>query len=236
MERAERRSVAPFYAVAVIWLVWGAFSPCMPWGIICCWRRCRRLFSLRWVPCAKMPAWWAAQNRPRPRRLRSREETTGNAEVDKMLRDGRLAIAEMKRLDDSIADEGISADIVRLEQVSQKIFDEVKRDEKKLPQIRKFMDYYLPTTLKLLNSYDRMSAAGVSGENIDTTLAKVEGMMRTIVAAFEKQLDSLYGAEALDISTDITVLENMMAREGLTGGGLKAETAPKDDTDIRLEL
>lgn len=78
------------------------------------------------------------------------------------------------------------------------------------------MDYYLPTTLKLLNSYDRMSAAGISGENISTTLSKVEGMMRTVVAAFEKQLDSLYGAEALDISTDITVLETMMAREGLT--------------------
>ena len=111
--------------------------------------------------------------------------------------------------------------------MSQKIFDEVKRDPGKLPQIRKFMDYYLPTTLKLLNAYDRMSGAGVSGENIDTTLAKVEGMMRTIVAAFEKQLDSLYGAEALDISTDITVLENMMAQEGLTEQPLKAESTPR---------
>ena len=80
-----------------------------------------------------------------------------------------------------------------------------------------------------------MSATGVSGENIDTTLAKVEGMMRTIVAAFEKQLDSLYGADALDISTDITVLETMMAQEGLTGQEMKAETFP-NDTDIKLEL
>ena len=125
---------------------------------------------------------------------------------------------------------------MRLEQVSQKIFDEVKRDPKKLPQIRKFMDYYLPTTLKLLNAYDRMSGTGVSGENIDATLSKVEGMMRNIVAAFEKQLDSLYGADALDISTDITVLETMMAREGLTDGPLKAQTAPSDGTDIKLEL
>ena len=75
-----------------------------------------------------------------------------------------------------------------------------------------------------------------TGENIDTTLAKVEGMMRTIVAAFEKQLDSLYGAEALDISTDITVLENMMAREGLVDSPLKAEPDEKKETDIRLEL
>ena len=61
-------------------------------------------------------------------------------------------------------------------------------------------------------------------------------MMRSIVAAFEKQLDSLYGADALDISADITVLENMMAREGLTGQPLQAQTLPDDGTDIKLEL
>ncbi|WP_455581951.1 5-bromo-4-chloroindolyl phosphate hydrolysis family protein [Dysosmobacter sp.] len=237
MERAERRSVAPFYAVAVIWLVWGAFFPLYAVGHYLLLAAVSAAVFLAVGAVCKNAGVVGGTEQAAPKAAQEPgEETTGNAEVDKMLRDGRLAISEMKRLDDSIADEGISADIVRLEQVSQKIFDEVKRDEKKLPQIRKFMDYYLPTTLKLLNSYDRMSAAGVSGENIDTTLAKVEGMMRTIVAAFEKQLDSLYGAEALDISTDITVLENMMAREGLTGGGLKAETAPKDDTDIRLEL
>ena len=153
-----------------------------------------------------------------------------------MARDGEMAIREMKRLDEDIADPGISADIVRLEQVSARIFDEVRTHPEKLPQIRRFLDYYLPTTLKLLNAYDRMSGTGVSGENIDTTLAKVEGMMRTIVAAFEKQLDSLYGAEALDISTDITVLENMMAREGLVDSPLKAEPDEKKETDIRLEL
>ena len=96
------------------------------------------------------------------------------------------------------------------------------------------MDYYLPTTLKLLNAYDRASSTGISGENVDATKAKVEGMMRTLCAAFDKQLDALFGDEALDISTDITVLETMMAREGLAGEQLKAE--PEDGTDIRLEL
>jgi hypothetical protein len=164
------------------------------------------------------------------------EKSTGNEEVDRMLKNGRLAIAEMKRLNDSIADPGISADIDRLEQVSQKIFDEVKRDPKKLPQIQKFLDYYLPTTLKLLNAYDRASSAGISGENVDTTKQRVEGMMKTIVSAFEKQLDGLYGAETLDISTDITVLENMMAREGLAGDQLKADATQTDAADIKLEL
>ena len=107
----------------------------------------------------------------------------------------------------------------------------------KLPQIRKFMNYYLPTTLKLLNAYDRMAATGVSGENIDGTKTRVEQMLGTIVTAFEKQLDSLFGAEALDISTDITVLETMMAREGLTGEQMAAETTDNVEIpDIKLEL
>ena len=231
----KRKSVAPFYAVAAVWLACGLLVPLYePMHYLLAAAASGVVFLLVGALCRSGALGQAEEAPAAPKQ--EAEPSTGNAELDKMLKDGRLAIAEMKRLDDNIADPGISADIVRLEQVSQKIFDEVKRDPGKLPQIRKFMDYYLPTTLKLLNTYDRMSGAGVSGENIDTTLAKVEGMMRTIVAAFEKQLDSLYGAEALDISTDITVLENMMAREGLTDQPLKAQSSPGDDPDIKLEL
>ena len=138
------------------------------------------------------------------------------------------------------ASTGALADIDRLEDLSAKIFAQVKSDPSKLPQIRKFMDYYLPTTLKLLNAYDRMGAQGVSGENIDATMQRVESMMGTIVTAFEKQLDMLFGSEAMDISADITVLENMMKREGLSedDGELHAEsgTATAGQDDIKLEL
>ena len=231
-----RKPVAPFYAVAVLWVVYGLLFPLYTaTHYILLAVVSVVVFLAVNALCKNGGTVGAAEEAPK-KEEKPKEETTGNPELDKMLKDGRLAIAEMKRLDDNIADAGISADIVRLEQVSQKIFDEVKHDPKKLPQIRKFMDYYLPTTLKLLNSYDRMSAAGVSGENIDATLSKVEGMMRTIVAAFEKQLDALYGTEALDISTDITVLETMMAREGLTGQPLKADPVQQAETDIKLEL
>lgn len=234
METFVRKPVAPFYAVAVLWLACGLLVPFYkPIHYVLAAVISVAVFFAVNAICKNGGVIGEAE-KPKAEE-KPKEESTGNAELDKMLKDGRMAIAEMKRLDDNIADPGISADIVRLEQISEKIFEEVKRDPKKLPKIRRFMDYYLPTTLKLLNSYDRMSATGISGENINTTLAKVEGMMRTIVAAFEKQLDSLYGADALDISTDITVLENMMAREGLTEQELKAETLP-NDTDIRLEL
>lgn len=154
-------------------------------------------------------------------------ETTGNPELDKMISDGQKAIAEMKRLDNNIADPTISAQIVRLQQLSEKIFAQVKQNPEKLPQIRKFMNYYLPTTLKILNAYDRMGEQGVSGENITSTMHKVESMMDTIIKAFEKQLDNLFGAEAMDISTDMVVLENMMAREGLTEDPLRNAAQPQ---------
>ena len=146
----------------------------------------------------------------------------------------------MRALNDRIQDETISGQIDRLEEVSGKIFDYVKAHPEKLPQIRKFMSYYLPTTLKLLRSYDELSRQGVSGQNITGTMEKVEGMMATIVLAFEKQLDSLFGDQAMDISTDITVLDNMMAREGLTGGDAVHQAAqenpvadPQPELDIR---
>lgn len=227
-----RKSAAPFYAVAVIWLAYALLFPLyrvshfLIVGVISA-----VAFLLLTALCAKTGVPEAEKTEEKPK-----EESTGNADLDKMLKDGRLAIAEMKRLDESIEDAAVSADIVRLQQVSEKIFARVKEEPAKLPQIRRFMDYYLPTTLKLLNAYDRASSAGISGENVDATKAKVSGMMKTIVTAFEKQLDALYGTEALDISTDITVLENMMAREGLTDQELKAQTVPAQDTDIKLEL
>ena len=237
MEATSRKSVTPFYAVAVLWLACGVLLPLYaPMHYILLAVVSAAVFFGVNALCKNAGIIGGTEQASPKAEEEPKEKTTGNPEVDKMLKDGRLAILEMKRLDENIAAPGISADIVRLEQVSQNIFDEVKRDPKKLPQIRRFMDYYLPTTLKLLNSYDRMSGTGVSGENIDTTLAKVEGMMRTIVAAFEKQLDSLYSADALDISTDITVLETMMAREGLAGEQMKAQSPPPDDTDIKLEL
>ena len=227
-----RKPVAPFYAAAVVWLVYALFFPLYrPVHFLIVIAASAAVFLGVQLLCASVKEPAAKEKKEE----KPKEESTGNAELDKMLKDGRLAIAEMKRLDDNIADETISAQIVRLEKVSQRIFDRVKEEPEKLPQIRHFLDYYLPTTLKLLNAYDRASSAGISGENVNATMTKVEGMMETIVTAFEKQLDSLYGSEALDISTDITVLENMMAREGLTDQPLKAQTAGGDD-GIRLEL
>lgn len=129
------------------------------------------------------------------------------------------AISELRRLNNAIPDKKISDQIDHLEEVTGKIIDQVIAKPEKKPQISRFLDYFLPTTLKLLNAYDRMDSTGISGSNIDTTKQKVEQMLATLCAAFDKQLDALFGDEALDISTDITVMENLLAQEGLSNGG-----------------
>ena len=217
MEKTAHKSVAPFYAVAVVALVWGLVLPLYSMKHYVLFAAvCGAVFFAVSAVCKNAGVIGGETTAAAPQE-KPQEETTGNPDVDKMLKEGKMAISEMKRLDENIADPGISADIVRLEQVSGKIFEAVKEDPKKLPKIRKFMDYYLPTTLKLLNAYDRMDATGISGENIDATKAKVASMMDTISRAYDKQLDALFGAEALDISTDITVMENLLAREGFGG-------------------
>ena len=128
------------------------------------------------------------------------------------------AISELRRLNDAIPDPRISDQIDHLEEVTGKIIDHVMANPDKQPQISRFLDYFLPTTIKLLNAYDRMDSTGISGSNIDATKAKVEQMLDTLCAAFDKQLDALFGEEALDISTDITVMENLLSQEGLSGG------------------
>ena len=141
---------------------------------------------------------------------------TGDATIDKMLDDEELAIAEMRRLDDAIEDEKVSAQIVHLEDVTTKIVDFVVTHPDKKNQVRRFFNYYLPTSIKLLNSYDRVDNTGISGMNIDGTKGQVEEMMDKALEAFDKQLDSLYADEALDVSTEVKVMENLLSQENVS--------------------
>ena len=124
---------------------------------------------------------------------------------------------ELRRVNDAIPDEEMSDKISRLEAVSAKIFEQAKTDPDKLPRMRKFMDYYLPTSLKLLQAYAELDSQGVEGENITESKRRIEQTMDTLVHAFETQLDQLFAADAMDISADIDVMQNMLRADGLTG-------------------
>ena len=127
-------------------------------------------------------------------------------------------IEAIRQADEDIADEAMSEKIRRMQTVTAAIFQEVEAHPEKKPQIERFMNYYLPTTLKLLNSYAHIERQGVSGENMAKARADIERIADTLVEGYEKQLDTLYRAEAMDIAGDVSVIENMMKRDGLAGG------------------
>ena len=122
METNIRKPVAPFYAVAVLWLACGLLVPFYkPMHYVLAAVVSAVVFLAVNAICKNAGVIGGTEQEKPKAEEKPKEETTGNAELDKMLRDGRMAIAEMKRLDDNIADPGISADIVRLEQVSGKM-------------------------------------------------------------------------------------------------------------------
>ena len=214
MAKQVKRSVAPIYLAGAVWLIFALFfSLHQVWDYLLCGAVS---IGVLIAGRAVFPDKTYEVPDPKPKEP-EKPKTTGNPEIDALVKDRDRAVSEMRRLNDAIEDAKLSRQIDHLEAVTRKIIDLVVAEPKKLPQIRKFMSYYLPTTLKILNSYDRMGSAGVDGENISTTKQKIEAMMDTIVTAYDKQLDALYGEEALDISTDITVMEQMLQQEGLSG-------------------
>lgn len=130
-------------------------------------------------------------------------------------------LRQIRQLDEDIADEPVSEQIRRIESLTAKIFRVVEEKPEKQPQIRSFMSYYLPTTLKLLRNYSFLERQGVDGENISAAKKNISEMLTKLEGSFVQQLDQLFKSEALDISTDVDVLESMMKRDGLTDDGFR---------------
>ena len=130
-------------------------------------------------------------------------------------------LAEIRAVNDSITQETISAQIDRIGVITAKIFDYQKSHPKKSPQLHSFLSYYLPTTLKILRAYAQLESQGIEGENITAAKQRIEGMMDKVVEGFEKQLDQLFHNDALDITSDVQVLEQMLSKDGLSGSGLQ---------------
>lgn len=131
----------------------------------------------------------------------------------------RNILKEMRQVNDDIPDEDISARIDEMEDLTSKIFKAVQEKPEKLPQIKSFMSYYLPTALKLLHSYAEFDQNGAGGENVESAKADIERILDMLVEGFRKQLDKLYEADAMDISADINVLETMLKKDGLSEDG-----------------
>ena len=142
-------------------------------------------------------------------------------EVQKIVQAGDEYVRRIKAANDAIPGEVISAKISRMELLVDRIFDRVEQNPDSVNDMRRMMDYYLPTTMKLLEAYEELDAQPVQGENIISSKKEIEDTIDTLNIAFEKLLDSLFQDTAWDVSSDISVLHTMLAQEGLTEDGLK---------------
>ncbi|RHP35665.1 5-bromo-4-chloroindolyl phosphate hydrolysis family protein [Lachnotalea sp. AF33-28] len=138
-------------------------------------------------------------------------------ELETAIQEGQEYIRQIRLANDRIPGPVVSEKLTRLEHIVTKIFDYVQKHPEKLADIRKFMSYYLPTTLKLVQAYCEFDQQSVAGENVAAAKKEIEDTLDTINTAFANLLDSLFEDAVMDVSTDISVLETMLKQEGLTG-------------------
>ena len=129
-------------------------------------------------------------------------------------------LTEIRALNDAITDPEMSRKIDRIGEITGNIFAYLREKPDKEGKLRSFLSYYLPTTLKILGSYAQLEAQGVEGENITAAKVRIEGMMDKVVEGFEQQLDRLFQDDAMDITSDVAVLERMLEKDGLGSSGM----------------
>lgn len=143
--------------------------------------------------------------------------------VQEVLDRGNAYLREIRRCNDEIPGEEISAKISRMESIVQKIFERAEAHPEIIPDLKKLMDYYLPMTIKLLNAYADMDRQPIQGDTIRASKQEIDATLDTLNLAFEKLLDSVFQDTAMDVSSDISVLHTLLAQEGLTGDDFKQE-------------
>ncbi|MDD3214234.1 MAG: 5-bromo-4-chloroindolyl phosphate hydrolysis family protein [Eubacteriales bacterium] len=164
-----------------------------------------------------------------PESLEKVSKDTGNPEVDALLQKGREMIGQIRAENKKIPDEGLTGKLQELETLCGDIFRAVYDKPAKASQIRKFMDYYLPTTLKMVKAYRTLGENNVRGAEAEAARNRIDEALGIVIKGCRKLLNNLYQDDMLDITTDIDVLEQMLKRDGLTESDLHlaAEQAKK---------
>lgn len=203
------RPVLPVYLFAASWVVCGLILPLYTlWGLVMTLAISMAVYL---AATAFMPPKTVLVSAPQ------KPFDTGEEQLDQALEQARDQLKQLAALNAQIPGQGISSQISRMERAGGAILDEVAKQPAKARQIRRFLNYYLPTAVKVISSYAHMAETGAAGQNAQTLKSDVEQNAQTIAAAFEKQLDSLFASEMLDITSDLDVLEHMMKGDGLAG-------------------
>ena len=148
--------------------------------------------------------------------LKPQEKPSDTNELEEVIAQGQDCIRKLRDMNDNIPGEEISAKLFRLENLLKEIFDGLREHPEQLPQMKKFMNYYLPTTLKLVSAYEQFDDMSAQGEDILEAKAEIEKTLDSINSAFEELLNRMFQSTAFDVTTDAQVLQTMLAKEGLT--------------------
>lgn len=221
----KKRSALPIYAIGAVWLLYAKKLDSLR-GIVSCAVVSLIVYAiLRIVTRGKKteePPKAAEPEQPQPKQAEKQPEPQPEREeklppeLQSVIYQGKRAISDIRRLNDEIPDERMSAQIDLIERLTAQIFDCVRQHPEKLSQIRQFLNYYLPTTIKLMEQYVTLQNQSVKTENITEGMQKIEDLLDKVIVAFQRQLDALFESDVVDITADIRVMEQMMASEGLT--------------------
>lgn len=202
--RTRKPSVLPYYAAALAFVVLCAVLPVY------------RLWALLAVLGAAVLAFAGAKKICPPRVVETEVPFhTGVDDVDAMLTEMQQLLDTLHALNEALPDPQLSAAMARMEKAGRSIVETVEATPAKAKQVRRFANYYLPDAVNVLQQYAKLAKQGVRGENAASIRAEVEHNAASIATAFENQLDALYAAESMDLSADLTVLQNMLKGQGL---------------------
>jgi len=152
------------------------------------------------------------------------------AQARMVIQKGEDFMKEIHEKKVAISDYDMTLKLSDLETTLKKIFKRVGTHPEVVPQVRKMMDYYLPTTVKLLDAYVQLDKQSIAGTNISAAKAEIDESLDTLTTAYEKLLDDLFQDVMLDVSTDIAVLNTMLTQDGLKANGFDNMTMPQADT------
>ncbi len=235
----RKKSMWPFYLAGIYWVCYGIWFPLYRWrdfltvaiGSVIVFIVSRLLIADKTVVIRLTPQEMLERQRQMEQEIlaqkKAEAEAAASAEIPP---EAQAYLEQIRQADVAIEDPAVSQKIGALEERTRHIFQVVAEKPEKQPDIRRFMNYYLPTLLKLLHSYDRMEEQEVKGANIRYTMQEIERILDTILEAFDKQFDLLFEDEAMDISSDIRVLETIFSQEGLvqpgSATGLESDSKP----------
>ena len=110
-------------------------------------------------------------------------------------------------------------ELAHMQKTTEAICDWLETHPESLPKARRFAEYYIPTTLKLLHTYNDVQ--GQKGDNAESIRRDIAGILHTLNQAYSNLYDNLLSDVALDVSSEIAALQGMLANDGLTGEGLQ---------------